>query len=128
MTIQHLNSSNQATGQMNQLNPLKTLEGFYGLMMPIWGVTSNAFENQKKLHEDIVEMMLEAHEQSTDRVVGAIEHNQPKDLLGAMAIHYKVLGQANLTAYNAHLEQSKLLIDAWLQLLEKMHGQLSKDA
>jgi len=124
MTINHFNSATQPTGQ---INPLKTLEGFYGLMMPIWAVTSSAFENQKKLHEELVEMMLDANEQATDGVVNAIEHKQPKDLLSVMAINSKVLGQANLTAYNANLEQCKLFMDAWFQLLEKMHAQLSKE-
>jgi hypothetical protein len=124
MTINHINSTTQPAGQ---INPLKTLEIFYGLMMPIWAVTSSAFENQKKLHEELVEMMLGANEQATDGVVNAIEHNQPKDLFSAMAINSKALGQANLTAYNANLEQCKLFIDAWFQLIEKTHAQLSKE-
>jgi hypothetical protein len=66
MTINQFQLATQPTG--TNATHLKTLEGFYGLMMPIWAVTSSAFENQKKLHEELVEMMLDANEQATDGV------------------------------------------------------------
>ncbi len=53
MTLNHLSGSEESSGQMS---PIKTLEGFYGLMMPIWTVTSNSFENHKKLHEELIEL------------------------------------------------------------------------
>jgi len=54
MTLNHFGGSGQTSGQMN---PMKTMEGFYSLMMPIWAVTSNSFENHKKLHEELIELM-----------------------------------------------------------------------
>ena len=125
MTLNHLSGSEQSSGQMS---PIKTLEGFYGLMMPIWTVTSNSFENHKKLHEELIELMQDANEQVTDRVVNAVDHNKPKEFMGAMIVVSQTLGQANLMIYNAVVEQHHEFIDSYFQLLDRGHQNIYKDA
>jgi hypothetical protein len=110
------------------MSPIKTLEGFYGLMMPIWTVTSNSFENHKKLHEELIELMQDANERVTDRVVDAVDHIKPKEFMGAMIITTQTLGQANLMIYNAVVEQHHEFIDSYFQLLDKGHQNIYKDA
>ena len=110
------------------MSPIKTLEGFYGLMMPIWTVTSNSFENHKKLHEELIELMQDANEQVTDRVVNAVDHNKPKEFMGAMIVVSQTLGQANLMIYNAVVEQHHEFIDSYFQLLDRGHQNIYKDA
>lgn len=125
MTLNHLSRSEESSGQMS---PIKTLEGFYGLMMPIWTVTSNSFENHKKLHEELIELMQDANEQVTDRVVNAVDHNKPKEFMGAMIVVSQTLGQANLMIYNAVVEQHHEFIDSYFQLLDRGHQNIYKDA
>ncbi|WP_353203014.1 hypothetical protein [Polynucleobacter sp.] len=125
MTLNHLSGSEQSSGQMS---PIKTLEGFYGLMMPIWTVTSNSFENHKKLHEELIELMQDANERVTDRVVDAVDHIKPKEFMGTMTITTQTLGQANLMIYNAIVEQHHEFIDSYFQLLDKGHQNIYKDA
>lgn len=125
MTLNHLSGSEESSGQMS---PIKTLEGFYGLMMPIWTVTSNSFENHKKLHEELIELMQDANEQVTDRVVNAVDHNKPKEFMGAMIVVSQTLGQANLMIYNAVVEQHHEFIDSYFQLLDRGHQNIYKDA
>ena len=125
MTLNHLSGSEQSSGQMS---PIKTLEGFYGLMMPIWTVTSNSFENHKKLHEELIELMQDANERVTDRVVDAVDHIKPKEFMGAMIVVSQTLGQANLMIYNAVVEQHHEFIDSYFQLLDRGHQNIYKDA
>ena len=125
MTLNQFKVNEQNTLQMN---PLKALEGFYSWMMPIWAVASNVFDNGKQVHEDLLELFHETNEHATDRVVNAIDHNQPKDLLVATMVCIKSVGQANLTTYNACIAQNKLMMDAWFQILEKSHAQASPEA
>jgi short-subunit dehydrogenase involved in D-alanine esterification of teichoic acids len=107
---------------------MKTMEGFYNLMMPIWAVTSNSFENSKKLHEEYIELMQDANERVTDRVVDAVDHSKPNELMGAMTIACQAFGQTNLMIYNAMVEQQHQFIDSYFQLLDKGHQQIYKDA
>lgn len=109
MTLNQFSGSGQTLGQMN---PMKTLESFYSVMMPIWAVTSNAFESQKKLHEELIELMQEANERLTDRVVQAIDHNKPNELMAAVTIACQAFGQTNLTIYNAIAEQHHQFMDS----------------
>jgi|GEM_PF-4998351 len=125
MTSNHLSGSEQSSDQMS---PIKTLEGFYGLMMPIWTVTSNSFENHKKLHEELIELMQDANERVTDRVVDAVDHIKPKEFMGAMIVVCQTLGQANLMIYNAVVEQHHEFIDSYFQLLDRGHQNIYKDA
>lgn len=125
MTLNHFSGTEQSSGQMT---PIKTLEGFYGLMMPIWAVTSNFFENHKKLYEELVELMQDANEQATDRVVNAVDHNKPKEFMGAIIVSSQAIGQANLMIYNAMVEQHHEFIDSYFQLMDKGHQQIYKDA
>jgi hypothetical protein len=107
---------------------MKTIEGFYSLMMPIWAVTSNSFENHKKLHEELIELMQDANERVTDRVVDAVDHSNSKELIGAMAIACQALGQTNLMIYNAVVEQHHQFMDSYFQLIDKGHQNIYKDA
>lgn len=125
MTLNHFGGSGQTSGQMN---PMKTMEGFYTLLMPIWAVTSNSFENHKKLHEELIELMQVANEQATDRVVNAVDHNKPKEFIGAMIIASQALGQSNLMIYNTMVEQHHQFMDSYFQLIDKGRQQIYKDA
>ncbi len=118
MTLNQFNRPEQSSGQMS---PMKTIEGFYSLMMPIWAVTSNSFENHKKLHEELIELMQDANERVTDRVVDAVDHSKPKELMGAMAIACQAFGQTNLIIYNAMVEQHHQLIGSYFQYVDKGH-------
>ena len=125
MTLNQFNRPEQSSGQMS---PMKTIEGFYSLMMPIWAVTSNSFENHKKLHEELIELMQDANERVTDRVVDAVDHSKPKELMGSMAIACQAFGQTNLMIYNAVVEQQHQFMDSYFQLLDKGHQNIYKDA
>lgn len=125
MTLNQFSGSGQTLGQMN---PMKTLESFYSAMMPIWAVTSNAFENQKKLHEELIELMQAANERLTDRVVEAIDHNKPNELMAAVTIACQAFGQTNLTIYNAMAEQHHQFMDSFFQIIDKGRQQVYKDA
>ena len=125
MTLNQFSRSGQTSGQMN---PMKTMESFYSAMMPIWAVTSNAFESQKKLHEELIELMQEANERVTDRVVEAIDHNKPNELMAAVTITCQALGQTNLTIYNAMAEQHHQCVDSYFQMIDKGCQQVYKDA
>ena len=125
MTLNHFGGSGQTSGQMN---PMKTMEGFYSLLMPIWAVTSNSIENHKKLHEELIELMQEANERVTDRVVEAVDHGKPNEFMAAMTIACQAFGQTNLTIYNAMAEQHHQFMDSFFQLMDKGHQQIYKDA
>jgi len=125
MTLNHFGRPEQSTGQTN---PMKTIEGFYSLMMPVWAVTSNSFENHKKLHEQLIELMQDANERVTDKVVDAIDHTKPKELMGAVVIASQAFGQTNLMIYNAVVEQHHQFMDSYFQLLDKGHQNIYKDA
>ena len=125
MTLNQFNRPEQSSGQMS---PMKTIEGFYSLMMPIWAVTSNSFENHKKLHEELIDLMQDANERVTDKVVDAIDHTKPKELMGAVVIASQAFGQTNLMIYNAVVEQHHQFIDSYFQLIDKSHQNIYKDA
>ena len=125
MTLNHFGRPEQSTGQTN---PMKTIEGFYSLMMPVWAVTSNSFENHKKLHEELIELMQDTNERITDRVVDAIDHTKPKELMGAVVIAGQAFGQINLMIYNAMVEQHHQLMDCYFQILDKGHQNIYRDA
>ena len=125
MTLNHFGRPEQSTGQTN---PMKTIEGFYSLMMPVWAVTSNSFENHKKLHEELIELMQDTNERITDRVVDAIDHTKPKELMGAVVIASQSFGQTNLMIYNAVVEQHHQFMDRYFQLIDKSHQNIYKDA
>jgi len=125
MTLNHFGRPEQSIGQTN---PMKTMEGFYSLMMPVWAVTSNSFENHKKLHEELIELMQDANERITDRVVDAIDHTKPKELMGAVAIAGQAFSQTNLMIYNAMVGQHHQFMDSYFQLLDKGHQNIYKDA
>lgn len=120
MTLNHFRNTEQSGSQMA---PLKALESFYSLMMPIWAFSSNTFETSKRLHEEMIEVMQTANEDVTDRIVNAIDHNKPKELIGAITIASQTLGQVNLMAYNAAMEQHYQLMDTWFQVVDKGHQQ-----
>jgi hypothetical protein len=125
MTLSQFSKPEQPSGQMS---PMKTLEGFYSLMMPVWAATSNSFENHKKLHEELIDLMQDANERVTDRVVEAVDHSKPKEFIGAMAIACQAFGQSNLMIYNAMVEQHHQFIDSYFQLIDKGHQNIYKDA
>jgi hypothetical protein len=125
MTLNQFSRPEQSSGQMS---PMKTIEGFYSLMMPVWAVTSNSFENHKKLHEELIELMQDANERVTDRVVDAVDHSKPKELMGSMVIACQAFGQTNLMIYNAVVEQHHQFMDSYFQLLDKGHQNIYKDA
>ena len=125
MSLIHTNLSNASVGQTS---PVKTLEGFYGLMMPFWAQSSNSFEKSKKLHEELIELMQVANEQATDRVVNAIDQTKPNELIAAMTIAYQSFGQANLMIYNTITEQHHQLMDYLFQIIDRGYHQASKGA
>jgi len=97
-------------------------------MMPVWAVTSNSFENHKKLHEQLIELMQDVNERVTDRVVDAVDHSKPKELMGAVVIASQAFGQTNLMIYNAMVEQHHQFMDSYFQLIDKSHQNIYKDA
>ena len=72
--------------------------------------------------------MQDANEQATDRVVNAVDHNKPKEFIGAIIVASQAIGQANLMICNAMVEQHHEFIDSYIQLIEKGHQQIYKDA
>ena len=125
MTLNHFGRPEQSTGQTN---PMKTIEGFYSLMMPVWAVTSNSFENHKKLHEELIDLMQDTNERITDRVVDAIDHTKPKELMSAVVIAGQAFSQTNLMIYNAMVEQHHKFMDRYFQFIDKSHQNIYKDA
>ena len=125
MTISRVDISEQSKAQ---ISPLKLLEGFYGLMMPLWSLTSNAFENTKHFQQEMINVIQDANEDVTDRVVDSIDHNQPKELMSALTITCRTIGHCALMSYNAIAEQQYAFLDTWFQMVDKGHQQIYKDS
>lgn len=124
MTLSRINTAEH----QGQSSPLKVLEGFYGLMMPLWSLNSNLLENAKDLQQEMIDVLQNANEDVTDRVVNAIDHNQPKELMSALTITCQTSGHCILMAYNAIAEHQYEFLDAWFQMIDKGHQQIYRES
>lgn len=125
MTLSRIDLAEQSKAQ---ISPLKAMEGIYGFMMPLWSLSSNVIENTKNLQQELISVIQNANEDVTDRVVGAIDHHQPKELMSASMIASQALSHCFLMSYNAIAEQQYEFVDTWFQLMDKGHQQIYRDS